>query len=65
MRRNRYMGTGATVSDLFAQHGLAGLEDLPGVGTSIARSIRDLLLHGRLAMLDRLRGNMMQFSAAS
>jgi hypothetical protein len=32
------------------------LEKLPGVGESIARSIRDLLRHGRLAMLDRLRG---------
>lgn len=44
------------VGEIFAQKGLAGLEQLPGVGLSIARSIRDLLLHGRLAMLDRLRG---------
>lgn len=44
------------VSDVFAEHGLAGLEELPGVGESIARSIRDVLLHGKLAMLDRLRG---------
>lgn len=44
------------VGEIFAQKGLAGLEELPGVGLSIARSIRDLLLHGRLAMLDRLRG---------
>ena len=46
----------APVSDLFAAEGLAGLEKLPGIGLSIARSIRDLLLHGRCAMLDRLRG---------
>ncbi|HTO03742.1 MAG TPA: hypothetical protein VL069_08570, partial [Opitutus sp.] len=45
-----------SVGDIFERRGLAGLEELPGVGRSIARSIRDLLLHGRLAMLDRLRG---------
>jgi len=44
------------VSALFADRGLAGLEELPGVGEGIARSIRDVLRHGRLAMLDRLRG---------
>lgn len=43
-------------SEIFATEGLAGLEKLPGVGVSIARSIRDVILHGRLAMLDRLRG---------
>lgn len=45
------------VSELFAKEGLAGLEKLPGVGESIARAIRDILRHGRLAMLDRLRGD--------
>ena len=49
-------GLARPVSDLFTEEGLAGLEKLPGVGTSIARSIRDILRHGRLAMLDRLRG---------
>ncbi|MBI3849923.1 MAG: DNA-binding protein [Verrucomicrobia bacterium] len=44
------------VSELFAAEGLVGLEKLPGVGESLARSIRDILLHGKLAMLDRLRG---------
>lgn len=44
------------VAELFAEQGLPGLEELPGVGDSIARSIRDVLLHGKLAMLDRLRG---------
>jgi len=29
---------------------------MPGVGESIARAMRDLLRHGRLAMLERLRG---------
>lgn len=45
-----------SVADIFAEEGMDGLEQIPGVGTSIARSIRDVLLHGRLAMLDRLRG---------
>lgn len=49
-------GLGRPVSEVFAAEGLAGLEKLPGVGVSIARAIRDILAHGRLAMLDRLRG---------
>jgi DNA polymerase (family X) len=44
------------VSEVFKKEGLDGLEALPGIGTSIARSIRDILLHGKLAMLERLRG---------
>jgi len=44
------------VSEIYAAQGLAGLEQLPGIGESIAHSIRDLLSHGRLAMLERLRG---------
>ena len=45
-----------SVADIFAEQGIEGLEQISGVGISIARSIRDVLLHGRLAMLDRLRG---------
>lgn len=44
------------LSDILAKDGLAGLEAVPHVGESIARAIRDLLERGRLAMLDRLRG---------
>jgi Holliday junction resolvasome RuvABC DNA-binding subunit len=44
------------VGELFDAKGIEGLEAIPGVGESIARSIRDMFLHGRLAMLDRLRG---------
>ena len=44
------------VSEIFAKEGIDGLEKIPGVGESIARSIRDILLHGKLAMLERLRG---------
>jgi DNA polymerase (family X) len=49
-------GLARPVSEIFAEEGLAGLESLPGIGESIARSIRDILRHGKLAMLDRLRG---------
>lgn len=44
------------VSDILAKEGVEGLESLPHVGESIARAVRDLLARGRLAMLDRLRG---------
>jgi hypothetical protein len=46
----------AAVSQIFQEKGLDGLRELPGVGESIAHSIRDMLLIGRLPMLDRLRG---------
>jgi DNA polymerase (family 10) len=45
------------VSQIFAEEGLVGLEKLPGVGESIGRAIRGILRHGKLAMLDRLRGD--------
>jgi len=44
------------LSEVFAEKGFAGLEELPPVRESIALSIRDLLVHGKLVMLDRLRG---------
>jgi putative hydrolase len=44
------------VSSLFESEGLAGLERLPSVGPKIGRAIRNLLVMGRLPMLDRLRG---------
>ena len=49
-------GLSYPVSEVFAKEGIAGLEKIPGVGETIARSIRDILLHGKLAMLQRLRG---------
>jgi Holliday junction resolvasome RuvABC DNA-binding subunit len=45
-----------SVAEIFRREGIEGLEKIPGVGAGIARAIRDVLLHGRLAMLDRLRG---------
>ena len=44
------------IAEVYRHGGLAALGELPGVGESLARAIRDLLLHGRLGILDRLRG---------
>jgi len=44
------------VSEILEREGLDGLKALPGIGESLARAIRDVLAHGRLAMLERLRG---------
>jgi DNA polymerase (family 10) len=44
------------LDQILRDHGLDGLQALPRVGESIARAIRELLVHGRLPMLDRLRG---------
>jgi hypothetical protein len=45
-----------SMSDILRDRGTDGLRAVPGVGPGIARAIRDLLVHGRLAMLERLRG---------
>ena len=62
-RVNAYRRAAATVRRwphsldiVFREHGLDGLEELPGVGLGIARAIRELITRGRLPMLDRLRG---------
>ena len=44
------------VDEIFRAQGLDGLKALPHVGETIARAIRELLSHGRLPMLDRIRG---------
>ena len=46
------------VSRLVEQQGTDGLQALPGIGVSLARSIHTLVVTGRLPMLDRLRGHM-------
>ncbi len=46
------------VQTVFERHGLKGLERLPTIGPSIARSIGALVLTGRLPILDRLRGEL-------
>ncbi len=42
--------------EIVQAEGTEGLRKLPGIGESLARSIRDLIVTGRLPMLDRLRG---------
>jgi hypothetical protein len=44
------------VDEVIRVQGLDGLKQLPYVGETIARAIRELVMHGRLPMLDRLRG---------
>jgi hypothetical protein len=44
------------VTDILQAEGIGGLERLPTIGESIARSIRALLTTGRLPLLERLRG---------
>jgi DNA polymerase/3'-5' exonuclease PolX len=52
------------VSEILEQQGVNGLEALPGAGSSIAHAICDLLARGRLAMLERLRGESEPTEAA-
>lgn len=44
------------VHEVLSTEGLAGLTKLPGIGESLARSIEQLALTGRLGLLDRLAG---------
>ena len=44
------------VSQIVHEQGTEGLQALPGIGVSLARSIHTLVVTGRLPMLDRLRG---------
>jgi DNA polymerase (family X) len=45
-------------AEIAQQQGTDGLQALPGIGVSLARSIHTLVVTGRLPMLDRLRGRM-------
>lgn len=44
------------VSEILEREGIEGLRRLPGIGDSLSRAIRDVVRHGRLPMLERLRG---------
>jgi hypothetical protein len=44
------------VTEVYRQHGVTGLEALPGVGPRIASAIRQLVVEGRLPLIHRLRG---------
>jgi len=45
------------IAGLFADGGVEALSALPGIGVGLAGAIRELIEHGRLAQLDRLRGD--------
>jgi hypothetical protein len=64
-RVRAWRGAAATVRQtlcplrqIFATEGRAGLLRLPGIGKSIASAVEELLHTGRLAMLDRLEGQI-------
>jgi DNA polymerase (family 10) len=44
------------IDQIVRSEGLEGLEKLPGIGETLARFIHQLVMTGRLPMLDRLRG---------
>ena len=44
------------VADVLRDEGLEGLDRLPAIGPALARAIGELVTTGRLAMLERLRG---------
>jgi DNA polymerase (family 10) len=44
------------LSQILTREGQEGLEKLPGIGRSLARSLERLLLTGRLPLLDQMRG---------
>lgn len=44
------------IAELALQKGVAGLDELPGIGEHLAQSIYQLITTGRLPMLERLRG---------
>jgi len=44
--------------EIAEKDGLKGLEELPGIGKSLASTIREYVATGRLAMLDRLEGEV-------
>jgi hypothetical protein len=51
-------GLDRSVAEILETEGIDGLDRLPGVGQSIARAIRELIVFGRLTLLDRLRGDV-------
>lgn len=44
------------LDEIVKHEGIEGLEKLPGIGETLARFIHQLVITGRLPMLDRLRG---------
>jgi DNA polymerase (family 10) len=46
------------IDEMVRKEGLEGLQRLPGIGETLARFIHQLVVTGRLPMLDRLRGEI-------
>jgi hypothetical protein len=46
------------LAEIVHKEGIEGLQKLPGIGESLARSIHTLVTTGRLPMLERLRGEV-------
>jgi len=44
------------IDEIVKREGIEGLRELPGIGETLARFIHELVITGRLPMLDRLRG---------
>lgn len=51
-------GLDRSLEAIVNERGFAGLDDLPGIGQSLARLLFQLVKTGRLPMLDRLRGHV-------
>jgi len=49
---------GRSLREHFAQHGVEGLDELPGIGAGIASAIAEMLQTGRWTQLERLRGSL-------
>jgi hypothetical protein len=49
-------GLDRPIDEIVMTEGIEGLEKLPGIGETLARFIHQLVMTGRLPMLDRLRG---------
>lgn len=50
--------TATPVADLLEEEGPEGLQALPGIGEALTRAIEELILTGRLSLLDRLEGQI-------
>jgi DNA polymerase (family 10) len=49
-------GLDRPITEIVKKQGIDGLKQLPGIGETLARLIHQLVVSGRLPMLDRLRG---------
>ena len=47
---------GRSMDEIVRAEGVEGLQNLPGIGESLSRTIHQLVTSGRMPMLERLRG---------